>query len=96
MVIGYNMTNQNYLIIENNVVTNIVLWNGDNTAWQPPVGSIQLVQATTPARIWLPVLVDKKIVDWALTPVEGNGNIGFIWDGSILSTTEPKPPIPVE
>jgi hypothetical protein len=90
------MTNQNYLIIENNVVTNIILWNGDNTTWQPPVGSIQLVQETTPARIWLPVLVDDKIVDWTLTSVEGSGNIGFIWNGSILSTTEQKPPIDME
>lgn len=90
------MTNQNYLIIENNVVTNIVVWDGNPNDWQPPVGSIQLAQATTPARIWLPVLVEDKVVDWTLTSVEGNGNIGFIWDGSILSTTEPKPPIPVE
>jgi hypothetical protein len=90
------MTNQNYLIIENNVVNNIVLWDGNPNSWQPPVGSIQLVQATTPARIWLPVLAEDKVVDWTLTSVEGSGNIGFSWDGSILSTTEPKPPIPVE
>ena len=27
---------QNYLIIEQNVVDNIVVWNGDTTQWTPP------------------------------------------------------------
>ena len=43
---------QNYLIIENNVVDNIVIWNGDTTQWTPPQGSIVLIQATTPAMVW--------------------------------------------
>jgi hypothetical protein len=90
------MTNQNYLIVENNIVTNIVFWDGNPNSWQPPVDSIQLIQATTPAIVWQPVLVNDKVVDWTLTSIEGCGGIGFIWDGSVVSTTEPKPPIPVE
>ena len=85
---------QNYLIIESNVVTNICIWNGDTTQWTPPTGSIALVQATTPSMIWQLVIVDGKITDYVLTEVLGAGQIGFTWDGSVLTTNEPKPAIP--
>ena len=88
------MTTQNYLIIESNVVTNEVVWNGDTNTWQPPAESIQVVDATTPAMVWQPVLVDSKITDWVLGEVLGAGAIGFTWNGSVLNTNEPKPPIP--
>lgn len=81
---------QNYLIIENNVVTNIVVWNGDTSQWTPPQGSIALVQATTPAIIW--------VFDYTTNPytskleeVIGAGEIGFTWDGTVLTTNEPQP-----
>jgi hypothetical protein len=90
------MTTQNYLIIESNVVTNIVLWDGNPDTWQPPVDSIQLVQTITPALIWQPVLVDSKVTDWVLEEQIGAGNIGFTWNGSVLTTNEPKPPVPVQ
>jgi len=90
------MTTQNYLIIESNVVTNSVLWDGNHDSWQPPAGSIQLVDATTPAMVWNAVLIDSKITDWVLVEQLGAGTIGFTWDGSVLTTNEPKPPIPTE
>lgn len=81
---------QNYLIVEQNVVTNCVLWNGDTTQWAPPTGSIALVQATTPAMVWE--------LDTTLTPpsyvlVEqiGQGQIGYAWDGTVLTTNQPQP-----
>ena len=81
---------QNYLIIENNVVNNIVIWNGDTNTWTPPQGSIALPQATTPAMVW--------VFNYTTTPytsnleeVIGAGAIGFTWDGSVLHTNEPKP-----
>jgi hypothetical protein len=84
------MTTQNYLIIENNVVTNIVLWDGDTNTWQPPQDSIYLAQATTPAMIW--------VFDYTTSPytsqleeVIGAGNIGFTWDGTVLTTNIPQP-----
>ena len=85
---------QNYLIIEQNIVTNVVVWNGDTSQWTPPQGSIALVQATIPAKIWQPVLTDGKVTDWILVEVLGAGDIGFTWDGSILTTNKPKPIIP--
>jgi hypothetical protein len=88
------MESQNYLIIQNNVVTNIVLWNNDPNTWQPPADSLQLVQITTAANVWDPVKVDGKIVDWVLTSTVGAGDIGFTWDGSVLTTNQPKPSIP--
>lgn len=88
---------QNYLIVEQNIVTNCVLWNGDTTQWTPPVGSIALIQATTSAMVWQ--------LDTALTPPSyvliakiGQGEIGYTWDGSVLTTNQlqPQPPIPAK
>jgi hypothetical protein len=89
------MTTQNYLIIENNVVTNVVLWDG-GTEWTPPADSIQLVQATTPAIVWTPVYVDGKITDYVLTDIVGAGDIGFTWNTTTLTltTNQTKPIVP--
>ena len=38
------MTTQNYCIIENGVVTNVVVWDGDITGWQPAQGVTVLPQ----------------------------------------------------
>ena len=92
------MTTQNYLIVESNIVTNNVLWDGNPETWQPPVGSIQLVDATTPAMVWDAVVVNEKIVEWVLIEVMGAGDIGFTWNPTteVLTTNQPKPEIPVE
>lgn len=87
------MTTQNYLIIQNNVVTNDVVWDGNSETWTPPTDSIQLIQATTPALIWEAVIVDKKITDFVLTKKLGQGGIGYTWDGTVLTTNQPKPEI---
>ena len=88
-------TEQNYLIIESNVVTNIVLWDGDTTKWTPPLGSIDLIQSITPAMVWQPVVVDKKLVDYVLGEEIGVADIGFTWDGSVCTTNLPKPEMPI-
>lgn len=88
---------QNYLIIEQNVVINNVVWNGDTTQWTPPQGSIALIKATTPALLWQPIWDLTKtppvIIDYQLEQEIGVGDIGFIWDGSVLTTNEPKPKV---
>lgn len=83
---------QNYLIIEANVVTNIVFWDGDTTKWTAPQGSILLVQSTTPALVWQYNPTSKV---FELIEITGAGNIGFTWDGSVLTTNEPQPAPPV-
>jgi len=88
--------NQNYLIIENNAVTNIVFWDGNTQTWTPPTDSIQLIASSTPAIVWQPVYTEQKLNDWALVEVIGVGGIGFTWNGTILTTNEPKPEIPVQ
>ena len=90
------MTIQAYLQIENNMVTNSVMWDGDTTNWQPPQDSIALVQATTPAMVWKPVFIDEKITDYILVEVIGTGKIGFTWDGTVLTTNDPQPSIPIQ
>ena len=74
-----------------NVVDNICLWDGDTNTWQPPADTLMLIQATTPAMIWQTVIVDGKITDYVLEEQIGAGNIGFTWNGTVLTTNQPKP-----
>jgi hypothetical protein len=83
------MTAQNYLIIENNVVTNVVFWDGDVNTWQPPADATLLIAATTPAMVWKETTNTPPT--FILVEVIGAGNIGFTWDGSVLTTNEPMP-----
>ena len=87
------MTINSYLIIENNVVTNDVVWDGNTQTWTPPADSIQLIQSTTPAMVWQPIYTDEKVTDWVLVEVIGAGGIGFTWNGTVLTTNQPKPEI---
>jgi len=81
------MTVQAYLQVENNVVNNIVLWDGGQ-GWQPPAGATMLIQETTPAMIWQ---YNSTIQAYELVEVLGAGAIGFTWNGSVLTTNLPKP-----
>ena len=87
------MTTQNYLVVENNVVTNVCLWDGDVNTWTPPNDATMLVQDTTPAMIW-ELNADKT--EYVLTEQMGAGSIGFTWDGTNCITNEPKPSIPTQ
>ena len=82
------MTTQNYLMIQENVVTNVCVWDGDSDTWTPPADATMLVQLTTPAMVW-GLNADKT--DWVLTEVLGIGDIGFTWDGTVVITNQPKP-----
>lgn len=82
------MENKDYLVIENNVVINTVVWDGDVNTWTPPPGDITLVRETTPARIWAP---DQATQQYVLQEVLGAGAIGFTWNGSVLTTNAPQP-----
>lgn len=88
-----SMENKNYLIIELNTVTNIIVWDGNSQTWTPPADSIQLVKDTTPAMVWSPIIADGKITDWELKELFGGGDVGFFWDGLKLTTNQPKPAI---
>ena len=92
------MTVQAYLQIENNIVTNVVMWDGNTNQWQPPVDATMLIQADTQALIWTPVIVDGKTTDYVLTETLGVGVIGFTWNETtqVLTTNQPKPKIPVQ
>jgi hypothetical protein len=88
MVIGEYMTTQNYLIIQENVVTNVCLWDGDVNTWTPPADATMLVQETTPTKIWGVVNAEYVLVDSV-----GDAGIGFTWDGTVATTNQPKPEI---
>lgn len=78
--------NENYLIIQNDVVTNICLWNGDTNVWTPPENSIWMPQSTTKTKIW-------QLINNApeLIVSIGNSSIGFSWDGEFCITNDPPP-----
>lgn len=87
------MTTENYLIIENNVVTNSVMWNGDVSTWSPPENSVTVVADKTTVLVWVPVIEDNKVTDYVLQETKGFGEIGFTWNGSVLTTNKAKPEI---
>jgi hypothetical protein len=82
------MEDKKYLIIQNNVVVNLVVWNGDVNTWTPPSGSIALIQESTLARVWRP---DQTTQQYVLQAILGEGGVDFTWDGTILTTYEPQP-----
>jgi hypothetical protein len=92
------MTIQNYLVVENNIVTNSIAWDGNTQDWTPPADATMLVQADTQALIWTEVVVDNKITDYVLIEILGVGQIGFTWNTTtqVLTTNQPKPAIPVQ
>ena len=87
------MTIQNYLMIEQNVVTNIVLWDGNEQTWQPPENAVMLIQATTPTIVWK---LNESKTEYVLTNSIGDADIGFTWNGTVATTTEPQPVVPVQ
>jgi hypothetical protein len=80
---------KNYLIIEDNIVTNVCLWDGDVNKWTPPNNAIVLEQETTPSRIWSLVNSEYELLDTV-----GDGAIGFTYDGTRCITHEEKPENP--
>lgn len=77
-----------------NIVENIVYWDGDINTWQPPENHLMLIQADVIAQVWEAIITDGKITDWILANQLGAGQIGFTWNGSVLTTNQPKPSIP--
>ena len=75
-------------MIQNNVVTNNVSWDGDINTWNPPSDATMVIQAITPAIVWT---LDSTKTDWILTQVIGVGDIGFTWNGNVLTTNQSKP-----
>ena len=75
-------------MIQDNVVTNIIVWDGNTQTWMPPSDATMLVQTTTPVMNWV-WNVDTKT--WSLQQETGTGAIGFIWNGTVLTTNLPEP-----
>lgn len=88
-----DMATQNYCMVneQTSVCDNVTIWDGNPDTWQPPAGYLMLVQATTPAKNWV---WDELTKTWLLE-VSGEGQMGFTWDGTYLTTNEPQPNDPV-
>ena len=85
------MTTQNYLMIQENVVTNLCMWDGNAETWTPPADATMLIYATTPTKIWG---LNQEGTGYVLVDSIGDANIGFTWDGTVATTNEPQPPAP--
>lgn len=87
------MSNQNYCMVntETNICDNICVWDGNPDTWTPPPHYLMLVQATTPAKVW-----DWTGTEWVLQNELGAGSIGFTWDGTYLTTSDPMPLPPIQ
>jgi hypothetical protein len=86
-----DMTTQNYLMIQENIVTNICVWDGDTNTWQPPQDATMLVLTTTPTKVWG---LNAEQTEYILIDSVGDACIGFTYDGSVCTTNEPQPQVP--
>lgn len=86
------MTAKHYLMVRENVVTNICIWDGNVNTWTPPSNTTMLVQETTPTKIW-GLNEDKS--DYVLLNSSGDACIGFTYDGFTCTTNEVKPEKPI-
>lgn len=89
------MTVQNYLLVNTSITPatcdNLILWGGDTSIWSPPASHIALAQKDTPSKDWE---WDSTANTWVLIESIGGGNIGYTWDGVLLTTNEPQPQDP--
>lgn len=84
------MTISNYFMIniKTNIVNNTCVWDGDTQTWEPPPNTLMLLVSQTPAMIWVQ---NQDKTDWVLEETMGTGDIGFTWNGTVLTTNQPKP-----
>lgn len=83
-----NMTAKDYLMIQENVVTNICVWDGNANSWQPPLDATMLVKETTATKVWV---INYSLKEYELIESVGDADIGFNWDGVFCNTNQPKP-----
>jgi len=84
-----------YLLINtaNNIIENAVVWDGNTETWQPPSGFIALDSETTPSINWQ---WDENANDWIQINSIGTGEIGYCWDGKILTIPKPLSPLTIK
>jgi len=84
------MSSQPYFLISktSNIVENIVSWDGDTSVWNPPSEYIALPKETTLSKVWR---LNTETRAYDLVTVDGQGDIGFTWNGTELMTNEAQP-----
>lgn len=78
-------------MIQENVVINVVVWNGDTSQWNPPNNVIMLSQETTPSQVWK---LNETKTEYELKDTVGEAAIGFSYDGHFCITNLEKPEPP--
>ena len=77
-------------MIQENIVTNLCLWDGNTQTWTPPADVTMLIQETAPTKIWD---INQSGTEYVLVDSIGKANIGFTYDGEFCVTNEPKPEV---
>jgi hypothetical protein len=85
------MTTQNYLMVQENIVTNLCVWDGNTQTWQPPSDATMLIAETTATKVWG---YSSGAKDYVLVDSMDDASIGFVYDGTYCITNEPKPELP--
>lgn len=90
-----------YLLVkeETDIVKLSLLWDGNLDTWQPPAGYILLERDITPILVWK---LDKNVTpnEYVLSEEMISDNmsiasfLGSVWNGSVLTTNQPKPELP--
>jgi len=78
---------KNYLVIENGIVVNAVVWDGNTETWTPPENLILMAEDAAKVKGWS---WNAGIKDWEAYVADNvQPGIGFAWDGEFL--IQPKP-----
>ena len=80
-------------MVQENIVTNLVFWDGNTQTWQPPQDATMLIQSITPTIVWK---LNAEKTEYVLTNSIGDADIGFTWDGTVATTNQPQPEVPVQ
>ena len=78
-------------MIQENIVTNLCVWDGDVNIWTPPTNATMLVAETTPTKVWG---LNEAQTEYVLINSIGDAGVGFTWDGLVATTNQEKPEVP--
>ena len=80
-------------MIQSDVVTNVVDWDGNPNTWNPPSDALMLIQSDTETLVWE---LNSDKTNYVLVEILGQGQIGFTWNGMVLTTNQTKPVVPAQ
>jgi len=86
------MAAENYCMVDkdSNICENICVWDGNPDTWTPPSNYLMLAKATTLTKTWV---LNADSTEYILVNSIGDGDTGWTWDGTYLTTNLPQPTV---